>query len=211
MTRVQAGAALLAGLAAAPAAAAAQQGTLRDARIHIGVIGDTARVSARYRVVDAGDSLRFNAIRIAGQGVAFDRPFRNLRLRLDTLAGLFRLTAAGRGRGFTLELQYRVAGDLARIPLFVPEAPTMPGQSRLVVLVDGLPPGRTARYPFPHFTAPAPGTWESTPAHLPAFVALVAPSGGVPVPAVAQWSALLLALGGTGAWLLGQLRSRRRA
>jgi hypothetical protein len=193
------------------AAPAAPQATLRDARIRISIAGDTARVSARYRVVDVGDSLRLNAIRIAGQHTAFDRPFGNPRFRLDTLPGLFRLTAAGRRPGFTLELRYRVMGDLARIPLFVPEAPTAPGESHLVILVDGLAPGRTTRFPFPRFTRPGPGPWVSTPTHLPAFAALVAPSGGVPVPAIAQWSVLLIALGGTGVWLLAQLRSRRGA
>lgn len=183
---------------------------MRDARIRIGISRDTARVAARYRVTDAGDSLRFNAIRIAGQETAFDRPFGNPRLRLDRLAGLFRVTAIGPGRGLSLELRYQVTGDLARIPLFVPEAPAAPGESRLLILVDGLAPGQTARFPFPRFTHPGPGTWVSTPHHLPAFVALVAPAGGVPVPAMAQWSVLLIALAGTGAWLLVQLRSRRR-
>jgi hypothetical protein len=198
-------------LAAAVTATTTPQGILRNARIRIGITGDTARISARYRVDGAGDSLRFNAIRIAGQSTAFDRSFGHPRLRLDTLPGLFRLTAASRRPGFTLELHYRVTGDLARIPLFVPEAPAAPGESRLVILVDGLAPRRTARFPFPRFTRPGLGPWVSTPAHLPAFVALVAPSGGVPLPAIAQWSVLLIALGGTGAWLLVQLRSRRRA
>lgn len=220
MTGIVARAALLLGSAVAYAAhaahavhavhAVAPQGTLQDARIRIGVRGDTAQVEARYRVTDAGDSLRFNAIRIAGQGTAFDRPLSDRGLRLDTLPGLLRLTARGRGRGLTLELRYRVTGDLARIPLFVPEAPAAPGQSRLLILVDGLAPGRAAPFPFPRFTRPGRETWVSNPDHLPAFVALVAPSGGVPVPALAQWSVVLIALGGTGAWLLVQLRARWR-
>ena len=109
MTRILGRVALIVGFAgssAAPAAPAAPQATLRDARIRIGVSGDTARVSARYRVTGAGDSLRFNAIRIAGQDAVFRRPFANPRLRLDTLPGLFRLTAAGRSPGLSLELQY---------------------------------------------------------------------------------------------------------
>jgi hypothetical protein len=201
----------LAAAVTAPTALTAPQAILRDARIRIGITGDTARITARYRVADVGDSLRLNAIRLAGQSTELERAFGVPRLRLDTLPGLFRLTAAGRGRGFTLELRYRVAGDLSRIPLFVPEAPTAPGQSRLLILVDGLAPGHTARFPFPRFTRPGMGPWVSTPAHLPAFVALVAPSGGVPVPAIAQWSALLIALGGTGVWLVAQRRARRAA
>lgn len=205
MTPFELGAALLTLLAAAP-----QQPVLRDARIRIGVRGDTAHVEARYRVTDAGDSLRFNAIRIAGQGTVFDRAVGPGGARLDSLPGLFRLTATGRGRSLSLELRYDVTGELARIPLFVPEAPTVPGQGRLLILVGGLEPSRIAAFPFPHFTRPGAGTWMSNPSHLPAFVALVAPDRGLPVPALAQWGVLLLALGGTGAWLLVQLRTRRR-
>ncbi len=191
--------------------ATAQQGTVRDARIRIAVTGDTARVAARYRVTNAGDSLRFNAIRIASQQTLFERPFRDPRLRLDTLPGLFRVTAAGRGRGLALELRYTVTGDLARIPLFVPEAPTVPGESRVIISVDGVTGERIATFPFPRFTRPAVGPLLATPDHLPSFVAVVAPVGAVPVPAIAQWSVLLIALGGTGAWLLAQLRARSRA
>ena len=191
-------------------AVTAPQGTLRDARIRIAITGDTARVMARYRVTDAGDSLRFNAIRIASQETAFDRRFGDPRLRLDTLPGLFRLTAAGRGRRLTLELRYTVTGDLSRIPLFVPEAPTVPGESRILILVDGLEPGRVATFPFPHFTRDPAGLLLSTPDHLPSFVAVVARAGPVSVPAIAQWSVLLIVLGGTGVWLLARLRARRR-
>ena len=195
----------------APAASVAPQATLRDARIRISLHGDTAHVSARYRVSDPGDALRFNAIRIARQVAAFDLVLGRSGLRLDTLPGLFRLTAIARGPGLSLELRYDVTGDLARIPLFVPEAPAAPGESRLLILVDGLPPGRAARFPFPHFTHPGTGTWVSTPDHLPSFVALLAPNGDIPVPTLAQWSVVVIALGGTALWLLVQLWSRRPA
>ncbi len=191
--------------------AAVPQRVLRDARIRVAITGDTARVMARYRITDAGDSLRFNAIRVASQGLTFDRPFRDPRLRLDTLPGLFRVTAAGRGRGLGLELRYSITGDLSRIPLFVPEAPTVPGESRLLILVDGLEPHRVAAFPFPRFARDGLGPLVSTPEHLPSFLAVVARPKALPVPAIAQWSVLLIALGGTGAWVVAQLRARRRA
>lgn len=191
--------------------AAAPQGTLRDARIRVAIVGDIARVTARYRVANAGDSLRFNAIRVASQELTFDRPFRDARLRLDTLPGLLRLTAAGRGHGLSLELRYTVAGDLSRIPVFVPEAPAIPGESRVMILVDGLEPHRVAAFPFPRFARDPAGPLLSTPDHLPSFLAVVAQPRAVPVPAIAQWSVVLIALGGTGAWLLAQRRARRRS
>ncbi len=191
-------------------AAALPQGTLQDARVRMTLAGDTARVSARYRVTDAGDSVRFNAMRVRSQELAFDHPFRDPRLRLDTLPGLFRLTALGRGRAMALELRYTVSGDLSRIPLFVPQAPTTPGQSRVAIIVDGLAPDRVARFVVPRFTRDPGGAWRAAPDHLPSFIALVKPKSGLPVPALAQWSVLLVAIGGTLAWLLTQLSARRR-
>jgi hypothetical protein len=189
-------------------AAAAPQGTLQDARVRIAITGDTAHVVARYRITDPGDSIRFNAMRVASQHTAFDRRFRDPRLRLDTLPGLFRLTALGRGRGISLELRYAVSGDLSRIPLFVPEAPSTPGQSQVTILVDGLAPERAARFVVPRFTRDG-RTWRASPDHLPGMVALVKPEGGFPVPVLAQWSVLVIAFGGTLAWLLTQLVARR--
>ena len=191
--------------------AATPQGTLQDARIRIAIAGDTARVVGRYRVTDLGDSIRFNAMRVALQQTAFDRRFRDPRLRLDTLPGLFRLTAAGRGRSLALELRYTVTGDLSRIPLFVPEAPTTPGQSRVTISVHGLASERVARFTVPRFVRDPSGAWQAAPDHLPGLVALVGSARGIPVPALAQWSVPLIALGGTLAWLLAQLAARRRA
>lgn len=188
---------------------AAPQGTLQDAQIHIGLTGDSAHVAARYRIADAGSSIRFNALRVASQNLWLHRPLTDARLRLDTLPGLFRLTAGGLGRTVGLELRYTVSGDLSRIPLFVPEAPTAPGQSRINILVDGLAPERVARFMVPRFTREPGGPWRATPDHLPSLVALVKPERGLPVPALAQASVLAVALGGTLAWLLARLAARR--
>jgi hypothetical protein len=171
---------------------------------------ESAQVMARYRITDAGDSVRFNTMRVTSQALTFERAFRDPRLRLDTLPGLFRLTAGGRGRAMALELRYTVRGDLARIPLFVPEAPTQPGQSRVLILVDGLAAQRQARFLVPRFTRDPGGAWRAAPDHLPSVVALVKPERGLPVPALAQWSVLLVTIGGTVAWLATQLRARRR-
>jgi hypothetical protein len=201
---------LLAGPLLLALIAAAPQGSLQDARVRIAIVGDTAHVDARYRITDPGDSIRLHAPRVAGQHTAFDRRFDDPRLRLDTLPGLFRLTALGEGRGITLNLRYSVRGDLSRIPLFVPEAPSTPGQSRVTILVDGLAPDRAARFVVPRFTRESRGPWRATPDHLPSVVALVKPARGLPVPALAQWSVLLIAFAGTLAWLLTHLAARRR-
>jgi hypothetical protein len=194
----------------------AQGGTLRDARLQIEVRGDTARVAARYRIVDA-DSIRFTAIRLSGQTLALDLRAADPPFWMDTLPGLFRLRVGAKGRGFPLEVRYRVTGDLARIPLLVPEAPTTPGQSRVTIEILGVTEERAARFVFPRFArelrsgserGEREGAWLASPDHLPSFVAVVGSAGALPVPAMAHWSVLLLALGATGLWLLGQRRAR---
>ena len=191
-------------------ATASPQGTLQDARVRIALAAESAQVIARYRITDAGDSVRFTAIRLKSQSLAFDRTFRDPRLRLDTLSGSFRITAGGRGRAMALELRCTVRGDLSRIPLFVPEAPTQPGRSRVVILVDGVRADRLARFVVPRFTRDPGGVWRAAPDHLPSVVALVKPERGLPIPALAQWSVLLVGIGGTLAWLMIQVAARRR-
>ena len=191
-------------------AAQVPQATLEEARIHIAVAGDTARVTARYRVIGAGDALRFNAVRSPSPEIRFDQQPADPPTTLDTLPGLFRLTAAGGGRSLTLELRYTARGDLSRIPLFVPEAPTQPGRSRIAILVDGVAPERVARYTVPRFIRDPDGAHRATPDHLPSVVALVREDRGLPIPALAQVSVLVTAIGGTLVWLGAQLAARRR-
>jgi hypothetical protein len=189
------------------ALAAVPQGTLQDASVRIVIAGDTARVVAEYRITGFPDSLRFNALRLTSQVTELDRLLTDLRL--DTMPGLFRLTTPGRNRMLTIELRYTVRRGLSRIPLFVPETAARPGQSRIVILVDGLAPERAARFVVPRFTRDAGGVWRAEPDHLPSLVALVKPERGLPVPALAQWSVLLVVFGGTAAWLATQLAARR--
>lgn len=200
---------LLAGPVVLALAAAVPQGALQDARVRIAIVGDTARVAAEYRITGFPDSVRFSAVRLPSQVTDFDRRFHDPRLKLDTLPGLLRLTATDRSRMLTIGLRYAVTGDLSRIPLFVPETPTRPGQSRIRILVEGLAPERAARYVVPRFTRDTSGIWRAEPDHLPSLVALVRPERGLPVPALAQWSVLLVVCGGTAAWLLTQLAARR--
>lgn len=186
-------------------------GTLRDARVRIEVRGDTALVTARYRIADAGDSVRFNLIRLNGQTLKLDVRLADRRFRVDTLPGLLRLRAEANGRSFPLEIRYLVVGGLARIPLFVPETPTAPGQSRVTIAVQGSDRSRAAAFVFPRFSREGNRGWLATPDHLPSFVTVVDSAGAVPVPGLAQWAVVVLALAATGAWLVAQRRVRRPA
>lgn len=184
-------------------------GTLRDARIRIKVRGDTAQVTARYRVAGT-DSIGFTAIRVSAQNLVLAPRRGDPPVRIDTLPGLFRLTAGAQAGGVPSEISYRVIGDLSRIPLLVPDAPTAPGLSRVTIEVLGVSPDRAATFVFPRFAREREDAWLASPDHLPSFVTVVGSAGSLPVPALAQWSVLLLALGGTGAWLVAQGRARTR-
>jgi hypothetical protein len=188
----------------------ATAGRLEEARIRVELRDpETAEVSARYRILEPADSVRFNLIRLAGQALRFEQPVSRPGFRWDTLPGLYRASAAARERSLDLEFRYQVQGDLARIPLPVPEAPALPAVTPVRLTVSGLPPGREARFRFPRFQRDPRGSWQARPDHVPGFIAIVQPEGGWPVPAVAQWSVVLVALGGTAAWLWVQLARRR--
>lgn len=191
-------------------AARAPQGTLEDARVHLAIAGDTAWVTARYRVAGTGEALRFTAARSPSQEIRFTQPPAGPATTLDTLPGVFRLTTTGSGRRVDLELRYIARGDLSRIPVFVPEAYTDPGRSRIAILVDGVPLERVARYTVPRFIRNPAGSYRATPDHLPSVIALVGATGALSIPALAQVSVLAIALGGTLAWLMAQLLARRR-
>lgn len=202
---------LLAAPLALAAALQAVSGRLEEARVRIAVDGPaTATVSAEYRILATGDSLRFDIIRLPGQDLRFEQPPPQAGVRWDTLAGLYRATAAAPARSLDVEFRYRVEGALARIPLPVPEVPARPGVTPVRLSVTGVPPGREARFRFPRFEPGPRGSWRAAPDHLPSFIAILEPDGGWPVPALAQWSVLLVAAGGTAAWLWVQLARRRR-
>lgn len=201
---------LLAGTLALAAALQAVSARLEEARIRVEVQGpQTAGVTARYRIRDPGDSVRFNIIRLAGQELRLEHPISRPGARWDTLPGLYRATAPAAGQPLDLEFRYQVQGDLARIPLPVPDAPARPGVTPVRLSVAGVPPGREARFRLPRFEREPQGAWQAAPDHVPSFIVMLEPDRGWPVPAFAQWSVLLLAAGGTAAWLWVQLARRR--
>lgn len=193
-----------------PILASFPQATLSRAEITITVDGAGASVTATYRLTAVTSPVRFSAIRLWGQ-----------RLRLfpagtamsdsapDTLPGLVRLDVAANGADLAdLELHYYVEGTLRRIPLFVPEAPAAPPGTRIRITVVGVPPERLSATRFPRFRVGEEGRLHAAPDHLPAFVAVMTEEGAAPVPRVAEWLVLMVAVIGTAAWML-RLRANR--
>jgi hypothetical protein len=188
--------------------APAYQGSLAEARIQITVSGDTARVIAWYRFAGTADSLRLAAFRPQRQALVFHGVAGAAQFRLDTLSGLFRLVTRQTDAAPALDVRYDVTGSLSRIPLFVPDVPTTPGSSDVLIRVAGLGASRVAAYPFPRFRREPGDGWLAHPDHLPSFIVLARTPASLPVPAVVQWSVVVLVLVATGAWLSAQWRHR---
>jgi hypothetical protein len=186
----------------------ASQGSLTEARIQIMVSGDTARVIAWYRFAGTADSLRLEAFRPKRQTLVLHGVAGAAQFRLDTLAGLFRLVTRQTDAAPALDVRYDVTGRLSRIPVFVPEVPTTPGSSDVLIRVAGLGASHVAAYRFPRFRREPGDGWLAQPDHLPSFIVLAATPGSLPVPALVQWSVVALVLLATGAWLLAQWRHR---
>ncbi len=194
--------------ALAPLPGLAQENFLSRSQIAIAVRDSEAQISARYRVTSTQEGLVFYAPRFSGTHLSLEGPPSSAR-SLDTLPGLLRLelpldTAVGTTE---IEVRYRVAGNLSRLPIFVPGITTSPPRSRVVITISGLPEREVSKDRFPRLRLDSAGIWRATPDHLPSFVALLRPRAPS-VPRIAEWSVLAAAVGGTLLWLV-RLRNWR--
>ena len=141
----------------------AAAGQLDSATIEIDLTGEAATVRAVYHISSArSDSVRFLLMRIAGQSVHLLRPAQPI---LSSDDGALALTIpAPSGGSTTTEIEYSVSGDLVRIPIFVPNAPTDPDRSSIALRVRGYVHRDAVRDACPRCSTvaagrvPAPGT-----------------------------------------------------
>ena len=180
---------------------------LDSATVEIELADTTAAVRAVYHAANLPDSsLRFVLMRIDGQTVtmvdgAAPAPAPALSRTIGTLE--FAIPVPPDGRVET-HVEYRVAGDLNRIPVFVPNVPTDPGNSRVELRVRGYTNAAALRDAFPRFVADG-GTMISRPDNLPSFVLL--PTGtGLWTNRVADAFVLVLVVVGSLVWYRRQRR-----
>lgn len=177
--------------------------------------GGTAELRATYRFRPGTDTARLSAIRIEGVEVevtsvggvsAETAGGSGVRWRLDTLPGLLRVRVSPAPDSLTLAWRLRGADD--RLPLFVPETPTRPAESRVLIEVRGGDFDLAAGRVFPRMER-AGGRLVGRPENLPSFL-LLSPSDEVlTVDRVADWSVVLLVLVATGWWTVWRWRAAK--
>ncbi|HWP36550.1 MAG TPA: hypothetical protein VNL18_03245 [Gemmatimonadales bacterium] len=204
---------LLAGGALLAALAAQQdpRGVLREAMIRVAVEDTLAIVDARYTVTGAA-SLDLLALRLEGQRVEVleaivgVRPIVLEERRTSQVLRVYRPPDSA-----AIRVLYRVTGRLARIPVFVPTAPTSPPTGAIRIVVTGAPAERRTSSTLPRFSQQTDGALAARPEHLPTVLALVRDRSELPVPAVSEWIIIGITVGGTALWILRLRRARRTA
>ncbi len=178
---------------------------LDSATVEIELADTTAAVRAVYHAANLSDSsLRFVLMRIDGQTVTMTDGADLALSRTDgSLEFVISVPPGGR---VETHVEYRVAGDLNRIPVFVPNVATDPRNSRVELRVRGYSNTAALRDAFPRFVADG-GTMISRPDNIPSFVLL--PAGtGLSTNRAADVFVLVLVVVGSLMWYLRQLRVR---
>lgn len=187
-----------------------ERGVLRSADVRIAIADTVAVVEAEYTVVGAG-TLNLLALRVKAQTIAVEQATMGVReLALEDREASVTLQAYRPPDSATIRVRYRLAGRLARIPLFVPSAPTNPPVGTVRITVTGLDATRAAVHTVPRFSREEGGAFVARLEHLPSLVALVADPAELPVPTIAELVVLAVAVGGTGFWMTRLARGRRK-
>lgn len=200
-----------AGPADLPRQATREPARLLEADVRVELDGTGAAVDARY-LLQGGDSVRFHAIRLPGHTLRVDRLSPAGAGPVRPLEGLHRFVLPppeGAGGAREVTLRYRVEGARRRIPLFVPDAPAVPDESRISIRVAGAGPGIAPQRAFPRLAPDADGALAARPANLPGFVLLPPEGRTLTVDRAADWAAVLLVLAGSGYWWWWRRRGGR--
>jgi hypothetical protein len=185
-----------------PLPALALSAQLAAAQIQIAVTADTARVDARYELAGPRDSIRLALIRLPGQTVRVEATD---GLQQNELAGLTRLIVNQAGAVITV--RFTVAGRLDRIPVPVPDRPTLPGAKGISITVDGLPSNARLAEAFPRLHR-AGGSARAELANVPSLVRLPPERGGWTLTDLTEAFVLVLVLGSSAAWVIRAGRRR---
>ncbi len=186
-------------------------GTLQAAHIRVIVEGDYATVVATYRVNRSGEPLILEGVRMPDQLILVHDAFGpGFRLDSRQLVDRHQLVApAGPVGVMHIRMRYKVEGDFSRIPVFTPNAATLPESTIRLWIVAGSQ-GAVPDAAFPGFGRQPDGSLVAAPAELPSAVLLRLAGGGAPPTNIVLLAAVLLLLAGAVAWAALAVRVRRR-
>lgn len=188
-------------------------GVLLEGAVRIVLYPSYARVISLYTVERNGTELRFDAMRAPGQLVLVDQVTgQGLEENPRQLIERRRLTALSGPRGeATYRIVYSVSGDLARLPLFVPNTRVDLDRTQLHIEVIGRADGIEIPAAEPEFHVTEEGLLVARPPALPPFVTLPRPRRGEPHSRRVGWVVLSVALALTFVVLYRARTSRRSA
>ncbi len=179
---------------------------LDTAIVEVRLADSAATVRVVYHISSvAEDPIRFVAIRIDDQTIEVIGP----RPSLTRGDGALEFTIASPGEGpLSLALEYRVFGNLTRIPVFVPSAATDPATSVVELRVSGYRHDGAVGDAFPRFAADGE-TIVSYPENLPSFI-LLPDEEGLSTNRVADALVIALVVVATLLWIRRHMSLRAR-
>ncbi len=182
--------------------------TLESATVHLVLSPEEATIDATYRILATSAPIALNAVRFPGQTLTIEEVIGGEPSSVEEQPGLYKITARSRLEAITLlRLRYRVAGELSRVPIFVPEASVVPGASEIRITIVGAAAG-VEREIFPRSARQTDGSLLARPTNLPALVVIPDP-GRLSVHRASSWTVVLLIVGSSLYWLGRRWRRRR--
>ncbi len=168
---------------------------LTGANVLITLSGDSAVVAAEFERPSGGDSLRAVLIRIPNQEVRLIPP---PSADLTPRQGLYEMLVP-KVANTTASVRYLVSGDLDRIPIAVPDSPTVPGTGAVHLVVIGLSDSVRLEDAFPRLARAEDMRAVATLDNVPSFVRLAAPNAVFSARSFTAMALLGLLLG-SGVW-----------
>ena len=184
-------------------------GSLDGAEIRVVLYQTHAVVISHYLIERTDTPLVFEATRQRGQLVTTDEALGpGFSMETQHLVELRRLIARAAGAGpAEFRIRHTVEGELTRIPIFVPNAATPPGQVAIDITVLGDTDQINLKDTFPRLQRQPDGSLLATVSNVPSV--LVLPSGGsFSVVRISEWIVVLLVVGATAYWAVRTFRRR---
>jgi len=175
---------------------------LTEVQVSITIDGRAARVESTYRFSSPADTITYTAIRIPGQSMVVED---STASGVSSLTGLTRLTRIDPSEAHTIV--YRASGNVRRLPLFVPNIPTVAGSRVVSIEVRGADSSHSFADAFPRFYREQNNVLVARLTDVPSFVFLPRRAMLVGANRLAVTMAFVFVAIGTVYWLL----RRRRA